>query len=173
VERTPGDLVEPGLASAAVPWLRVDADGRIQRSNAALRALAPARPERLEALLADPPLRPDGVHVLAGGGQAVRAVILPAEGGQRDVLLIPLDVAEVSGLVPDHFLEELPVALARLESSAGSPSPTRPLACSSDRARSPAQHRRSHRGNGPSQFPSAFRTPIGAARSAAPKSRAA
>ncbi len=31
------------------------------------------------------------------------------------MLLIPLDGAEVSGLVPDHFLEDLPVALARLE----------------------------------------------------------
>ena len=28
---------------------------------------------------------------------------------------MPLDGAEVSGLVPDHFLDELPVALARLE----------------------------------------------------------
>jgi two-component system cell cycle sensor histidine kinase/response regulator CckA len=35
--------------------------------------------------------------------------------GLQDVLLIPLDVAEVSGLVPDQFLEDLPVALARLE----------------------------------------------------------
>ena len=28
---------------------------------------------------------------------------------------MPLDGAEVSGLVPDQFLDELPVALARLE----------------------------------------------------------
>ncbi len=117
IERAPGasdDL--PGLAAAGVPWLRIDKAGLVVRANAALQSLAGAAPERIDALLADPPLRRDGVHVLAGG-QIARAVVLPAGDGLTDVLLIPLDVAEVSGLVPDHFLEDLPVALARLEVS--------------------------------------------------------
>ena len=42
-------------------------------------------------------------------------MVLPGADGSRDLLLMPLDGAEVSGLVPDHFLDELPVALARLE----------------------------------------------------------
>ena len=113
---TPGDPV--GLANAGVPWLRIDETGRVLRVNAALKALAPAaRADRIDALLADPPLRPDGVHVLAATGQAARALVLPAGDDARDVLLIPLDVAEVSGLVPDHFLEDLPVALTRLETN--------------------------------------------------------
>ena len=55
------------------------------------------------------------MHLLAGSGQAVRAVVVPGADGSRDLLLMPLDGAEISGLVPDHFLDELPVALARLE----------------------------------------------------------
>ena len=100
-----------------MPWLRLDADGRTvvdrQMPPAAGRS-ATAEPI-LDALLGDPPLRPDGVHLLAGTGQAVRAVVIPGADGRRDLLLMPLNGAEISGLVPDHFLEELPVALARLE----------------------------------------------------------
>jgi len=103
------------LHDASVPWLRLDAGGRIVATNAAFAALLPAAPARIEEVLADAPLRPDGVHVLAATGQVIRAVVLPMAEGLQDVLLIPLDVAEVSGLVPDQFLEDLPVALARLE----------------------------------------------------------
>ena len=49
---------------------------------------------------ADAPLRPDGVHVLNATGQAVRAVIVPGPDGRRDLLLIPLNGAEVSGPIP-------------------------------------------------------------------------
>ena len=101
------------LREAGVPWLRLDADGRVLDSNPAAAALA-GGPPGLD-MLADPPLRPDGVHLLAATGRAVRAVVLPGADGRRDLLLVPLDGAEVSGLVPDHFLDELPVALARLE----------------------------------------------------------
>ena len=82
--------------------------------NSAAAALAGGRSD-LDAILADAPLRPDGVHVLAATGQAVRAVTVPGPDGRRDLLLMPLNGAEISGLVPDHFLEDLPVALARLE----------------------------------------------------------
>jgi two-component system cell cycle sensor histidine kinase/response regulator CckA len=118
VERLPDAGSEGvGFAAAAAPWLRIDAEGRVLRVNAALRALVPNPPARIDALFSDAPLRPDGVHLLAGSGQAARAVTIPAENGARDVLLLPLDAAEVSGLVPDHFLEDLPVALARLETT--------------------------------------------------------
>jgi two-component system, cell cycle sensor histidine kinase and response regulator CckA len=101
------------LREAGVPWLRLDAEGGVLASNAAAAALA-GGPPALD-MLADLPLRPDGVHVLAAAGRAVRAVVLPGAEGSRDLLLVPLDGAEVSGLVPDHFLDELPVAVARLE----------------------------------------------------------
>ncbi len=123
VERLPlAAGAEPGFSGAAVPWMRIDAAGRVLDANDALRALIPDLPDSLDDILSDPPLRVDGVHVLAGVGQAVRAVVLPAGDGLgaadlRDVLLTPLDGAEVSGLVPDLFLEDLPVALARLETT--------------------------------------------------------
>ena len=101
------------LREAGIPWLRLDGDGRVLDSNPAAAALA-GGPPGLD-MLADPPLRPDGVHLLAATGRAVRAVVLPGADGLRDLLLVPLDGAEVSGLVPDHFLDELPVAVARLE----------------------------------------------------------
>jgi two-component system cell cycle sensor histidine kinase/response regulator CckA len=110
----PAPVPLPGLADAGFPWLRIDAEGRVLERNAAAAALADGRAD-LEAILADAPLRPDGVHVLAASGQAVRAVALPGVDGGRDLLLMPLNGAEIAGLVPDHFLEDLPVALARLE----------------------------------------------------------
>ncbi len=105
-----------GFEQAGIPWLRIDAEGRVLATNPAAAGLADGR-THLDGILADLPLRPDGVHVLAGSGQAVRAVVMPGPEGHSDLLLMPLDGAEVSGLVPDHFLDELPVALARLETS--------------------------------------------------------
>ena len=104
-----------GMSRAAAPWLRLDPGDRVLELNERLSALSPDRPETLADVVIDPPLRPDGVHVLASSGQAVRAVVLSDVDGTRDVLLNPLGGAEISGLVPDHFLEDLPVALARLE----------------------------------------------------------
>ena len=104
----------PSFGDSGLPWLRVDAEGRVLEQNAAAAAIAAGRAD-LDEILGDGPLRPDGVHVLAATGQAVRAVAFPGGDGWHDLLLMPLNGAEISGLVPDHFLEELPVALARIE----------------------------------------------------------
>jgi two-component system cell cycle sensor histidine kinase/response regulator CckA len=82
--------------------------------NTAAEALADGAVERLDDVLSDGTLRPGGVHALKGSGRPARAFVLDRAGETRDVLLVPLDAAEISGLAPDHFLEELPVALARL-----------------------------------------------------------
>ena len=100
-----------------VPWLRVDGEGKVVAANPAAVALTGSMPARLAEVLSDPPPRPDGVHMLAASGGAVRAVVLAKHDGGCDLLLTPLGGAEISGLVPDHFLEDLPVALARLETS--------------------------------------------------------
>ncbi len=106
----------PSFAHAGFPWLRIDLEGRVLARNAAAAAVAKGWSD-LDDILADGPLRPDGVHVLAATGQAVRAVAVPGGDSRLDLLLMPMNGAEISGLVPDHFLEELPVALARLETS--------------------------------------------------------
>ncbi len=107
----------PSFETAAFPWLRIDAEGRVLERNSAAAAIAKCG-FVLDEILADPPFRPDGVHLLAATGEAVRAITLrEGDEGQRDLLLMPLHGAEISGLVPDHFLEDLPVALARLEKS--------------------------------------------------------
>jgi two-component system cell cycle sensor histidine kinase/response regulator CckA len=113
----PSPAAAPELARLGAPWLRIDADGRPLRMNAAAHALAPEGPATVDALLADPPMTPDGAHVLAATGRAVRAVVLPGEDGQRDVLFAPLVDAGAASLVPEHFLEDLPVALARLDTA--------------------------------------------------------
>jgi two-component system, cell cycle sensor histidine kinase and response regulator CckA len=111
-----GPWPSPGGGELALPWLRVDAAGAVLGANAALTEFLPETPRRLEDVLVDLPLRPGGVHLLAGG-RAARVLPLAEGGNARDLLILPLDGAEISGLVPNHFLDELPVALARLEPS--------------------------------------------------------
>lgn len=105
------------FGAAGLPWLRLDAEGRVLDSNAATVALTGTAPTRLAEVLGDLPLRPGGVHLLTRTGRAVRAVPIGEGDCPRDLLLIPLDGAEIAGLVPEHFLEDLPVALARLETT--------------------------------------------------------
>ena len=119
VERLPSGTAAGELPEIGPPWLRIDEADAVLAANPAATALLGQRPERLDAVIADLPLRPGGVHMLASASApsnaAVRAVVHDAGDGLRDLLLVPLGDAEIAGLVPDHFLEELPVALARLE----------------------------------------------------------
>ena len=118
VERQSTTQAAQDLAGCAVAWLRLAADGSVIEANAAAKALTPETPARLADVIGDLPLRPDGVHLLANSGQPVRAMVSAASAeGALDVVLMPLGGAEISGLVPDHFLDDLPVALARLETS--------------------------------------------------------
>ncbi len=115
IERMPSGGAAGDLPDLRLPWLRIDAGGAVRAANPAATALLGAHPDRLEEMIADLPLRPGGVHMLAASSTAVRAVVHEAEDGMRDLLFVPLGDAEIAGLVPDAFLEELPVALARLE----------------------------------------------------------
>ena len=168
---SPAPATIPSFANAGFPWLRIDAEGRVLEQNAAAAALAEGRAD-LDAILADAPLRPDGVHVLAASGQAVRALALPGADGWRDLLLMPLNGAEIAGLVPDHFLEDLPVALARLETGGRLTYANKAARQLARRAR-PARcrHRRPPRGARPADRRAAGRHREAAARSAGPRSR--
>jgi len=117
VERTHPAADADGFAAAHVAWLRLAPDDTVVAHNDAATALAGGPPEGLADVLADPPLKSDGVHTLAAASSAVRALVVAETETHRDVLLVPLQSAEISGLVPDQFLEELPVALARLETN--------------------------------------------------------
>ncbi len=111
VASLPGD---ESFAKIATPWIRLDADDRIVAHNPAAERLLDSATGLLNDLLADPPFEPGGIHVLAEQGMAVRMVQLAEVSGTRDFLMVPLDGTEISGLTPDRFLEDLPVALARL-----------------------------------------------------------
>ncbi|MFT3972540.1 MAG: ATP-binding protein [Amaricoccus sp.] len=97
-----------------LPRLALAPDGSVRAGNPAAAALG-ATPDELVCLLDDAARRPEGVHFLADGSRAVRVVPLPDRDGCREVALVPIDAAEIAGLVPERFIEELPVALARLE----------------------------------------------------------
>ena len=110
--------VRPPVSSfddAGIPWLRLDADDRVLQANAAAAALGGGRTEPRQ-----PARRPAAAARRRPRARRHRPArcapsMVPGADGRRDLLLMPLDGAEVSGLVPDHFLDELPVALARLE----------------------------------------------------------
>lgn len=115
IERLPApEPTGADFSSAPLPWIRLDAGDAVVQFNDAAADIAGGPPATLADLLTDGPLRPDAVHLTAVTGRALRAMILRETAGLRDVILVPLDGAEVSGLVPNHFLEDLPVALARL-----------------------------------------------------------
>ena len=110
----PGTGASPDLDALTLPWMRVEAAGAVLAANSAA-ALSGTRPQRLGDLIVDLPLRPGQVHQLAANGGSARVLLLADRDGLRDLLLLPLEGAELAGLVPNHFLDELPVALARLE----------------------------------------------------------
>ena len=115
VERTaPVAPPPPDFSHSAAPWFRIDDENHIISCNHAARELSGGEAETLDALLLDPPFQPGAIQVMERSGRAVRSFPLDDAEGLRDVLMIPLESTEVSGLAPDHFLEELPVALARL-----------------------------------------------------------
>lgn len=110
----PTGCADAGSEVAALPRLAVDADGTVVRRNAAAEALA-LKPEDVVHILKGAAQRPQGVHFFSDGARAVRVVALGERDGAREFALVPIDGAEIAGLVPEQFLEELPVALARLE----------------------------------------------------------
>ncbi|MEM8570665.1 MAG: ATP-binding protein [Pseudomonadota bacterium] len=115
VEKTaPPEQLPADFSHCDVPWLRIDAGSRILAANKSARDLSDQPVQKIDMLFADPPFRAGGVQVLSKSGQVVRSVVLGEDETTREVLILPLDSAEVSGLAPDHFLEELPVALARM-----------------------------------------------------------
>jgi two-component system, cell cycle sensor histidine kinase and response regulator CckA len=103
-----------GLEAARLPRLTLDGTGAVVASNAAAVALA-LGPADIARILDGVTQRPEGVHMLSDGTRAVRAVMLDSAEGYREMALVPIDGAEIAGLVPEQFMEELPVALARLE----------------------------------------------------------
>jgi two-component system cell cycle sensor histidine kinase/response regulator CckA len=107
-------LPPPQGETLDLPRLSREPDGAVRESNASAVALGLSAGE-LVRLFDDATERPEGVHFLAEGSRAVRVVPLPERGGCREVALVPIDAAEIAGLVPERFLEDLPVALARLE----------------------------------------------------------
>src|SRR5690606_17400645 len=111
VERLPSG---GNLSEISLPWLRIDASGAVSAANPTATAIL-GEADRIEAGCAVPPLRSGGVPTLTASGEPVRATVHDGEDEHRDLLLVPLGDAEIAGLVLDHFLEERPVALARLE----------------------------------------------------------
>ena len=79
--------------------MRLDENDGIVAHNAAAAAIAPGE-VRLDRIIADVPLRPDGVHLLAHGGQPVRAVVIPGPNGARDLLLMPLRSVRICSRCP-------------------------------------------------------------------------
>ena len=110
IERRPAAAAgAPASRDAGVPWLRLDAgrarspsQRRRRRARATATPTLDARPRRPAA---PPRRRPPSSPAPA---RRCAPCVLAGADGRRDLLLMPLDGAEISGLVPDHFLDELP-----------------------------------------------------------------
>jgi two-component system, cell cycle sensor histidine kinase and response regulator CckA len=97
-----------------LPWFRTDKEGRVLACNEAAEELTNGPVELLDLVLLDPPFLAGSVQVLAADGRAIRSYVFGENEQGRDIVLLPLDRAEIIGMAPDHFLDELPVALARM-----------------------------------------------------------
>jgi two-component system, cell cycle sensor histidine kinase and response regulator CckA len=116
VERAaPPEHLPADFSSCHLPWFRIDSDARVLTANEAALRLSEDPVHWLDMLLLDPPFLAGTVQVMSPTGQIIRSVVLSEEETTREVLLVPLESAEITGLAPDNFLEELPVALARMK----------------------------------------------------------
>ncbi|RME13768.1 MAG: response regulator [Alphaproteobacteria bacterium] len=100
----------------SLPMMTVSPAGNILSMNAALRRLLGGRESSLERVVADPPLRPGGIHhvMTSRGPRAVQVIEAGADGGPRELYLNPLP-AEVPAATGEWGLvEALPVPLLRL-----------------------------------------------------------
>jgi two-component system cell cycle sensor histidine kinase/response regulator CckA len=115
VRNLEGDAENLSDMAARLPQIHFDEDGAILKMNDAAHRLVDAPLTTIESLIEDLPLRPGGIHRLAGprGGQ-VRLHLMPERDRSQIAILLPCDPSEKSGVRPESVLDDLPVALARL-----------------------------------------------------------
>ncbi|HEU0221623.1 MAG TPA: ATP-binding protein [Paracoccaceae bacterium] len=115
VSSLPAPAAAEGPDYRGAPFLHaaLDAGGRITALSRPLAGPEGPGPRRLEDLLADPPLRPGGVHEIRGLAEPMRCLSLALADRGRDLFFFPVDPAEAQGVAPDRFLDHLPVGLVR------------------------------------------------------------
>ena len=110
------DLPDPGLASQSlpIPMLSTGPGGDVLMMNAAAHKLVGYRPQVLDDLVVDPPLKSDAANVIkTESGRRSVWVVRDQRSGDRDRLyLIPLSESELDHKV-DGF-DTLPVPMIKL-----------------------------------------------------------
>jgi two-component system, cell cycle sensor histidine kinase and response regulator CckA len=103
-----------GAEAFGLPMMIVTRTGAILFMNDALRRTLGGRPQHLDRVFADLPLRSGGLHDIAGADGPLRCRVVAIDGpaGRREVFLLPASPAidgEVEGI------EQWPVALVQLD----------------------------------------------------------
>ncbi len=111
----------PGVSDFNAEWMEdfplveLDPNGTVLRANAAAHQVFGTEFGRLEDILSDLPLRHGGLHASTlDPEKPYRAYIKALDNGYENVLFTPCDADEVSNLLTDELLEDLPVGLARI-----------------------------------------------------------
>ncbi len=108
------ELLDAQGGGIGLPMLLLSPENRILGVNKALLGLVGRRPEHLDHLFRDLPIRNDGVNHLAtrSGSQRVRVAEFHRQNGQREVFLLPCENESARPIT--RLFEDLPVALVRL-----------------------------------------------------------
>ncbi len=99
-----------------LPQILVSSTGAVLKMNRAARALAGNDIRHVTDLFEDLPFRHGGIHrLLPAAALPVRLHVTRTGDGGQNLVMIPCDPTELSGVAPEGVLDDLPVALARLK----------------------------------------------------------
>ncbi len=100
----------------SLPFIEYDGSGSVVTQNAAADALFGTEVNHIDEIVESPPLRADGLHRLKSSpDQVYRVHLSTTDKGHEQAMFLPSDPAEIAGGQTDDLMEDLPVALARLE----------------------------------------------------------
>jgi len=115
------DIIErsnPGRSAEGIslPMMTISKAGTVLFMNDVLRRILGGREARLDRIINDLPLRPGGVHEVAGTNGPIKALIcaIDGTGGRKEIFLLPAEGVETRSAGNWDLFDELPVPLMKV-----------------------------------------------------------